>query len=89
MCSILRNVFFCGDGRDSWIWINFDVSRLLIMVILPIVVNNLGVQILISLFISSILLSILISVISCNLSVLNIIPSDVNSAVQIRFRSLQ
>ena len=65
ICSILRKVLFCGEGRDSRICINFEVNRLLIMVILPIVVNNRGVQILISLFMSSILLSILISVISC------------------------
>ena len=69
--------------------INFEVNRLLIMVILPMVVNSLGVQILISLFISTILLSILISVISCRLFASNIIPSDVNLAVHIKSRSLQ
>ena len=44
MCSILKNVCFIGDGRDSRILMNLDVNRLLIIVILPIVVSSLGVQ---------------------------------------------
>ena len=68
---------------------NFDVNKRLIIVILPIGVSSLGVQVPINSLISSILFSILISVISFILFTLTAIPRDVNSDVQINFRSLQ
>ena len=86
-CYILSTfvkVYIFGDGRDSRICTNLDLRRLFIIVILPIGVNNLGVQILIIRLISSILFSILISLISVILSMLKSIPKDVNSVVQIK-----
>ena len=65
---------------------HLDVNKSLIIVILPIGVSSLGVQVLI---ISSILFSILISVISFILFTSKAILRDINSDVQINFRSLQ
>ena len=88
MLSILEKVSCC-DGRDSRTCTKLDVKRLLIIVILPIGVKNLGVEILMILFFSSILFSMFISVISFILFVSNNIPREVNSIVQISFLSLQ
>ena len=54
--SILSKICGEGFGRDSRICVILEISRLLIIVILPKSVNCLGVQILIKLKISEILL---------------------------------
>ena len=51
--SILTNKDSFGLGRDSRIWINFDISKLFIIVILPISVRFCSCQILISFWISN------------------------------------
>ena len=54
--SILLQQDSMGFGRDNRIWVNYEISKLLITMILPSKFKRLGVKILISCLISLILL---------------------------------
>ena len=56
--SILSQQDLLGFGRDNRMWLNLEISKLFITVILPSKVKLLGVQILISCLISLIFLKI-------------------------------
>ena len=75
-----------GVGRDSRTWVIFDNSRLLMIVILPIGIRNLGLHILTKSLMFPILLLIFKFVISAILLTSNWIPKDINLFVKSRSR---
>ena len=93
--EIFKHLMYFFHQRFIWgwerhkTWVIFDNSKLLIIVILPIWVRNLGVHIRIKLLMSPILLLTFILVISAMLLTSNWIPKDVNLFVQSSSKSRQ